>query len=515
MHPIIVWFRRDLRVDDNPALAEACRRGVQVVPVFLWSPHEEAPWAPGGAARWWLHGALEDLESALRLIGLSLVIRSVPVGQGSLDVLQDLARECGAGQVFWNRRYEPQVVQRDTAVKAALRAGGLEVKSFNAHLLFEPWTVATQGGGAYRVFTPFKRSVADRPVDAPLPSPLGPVLGPLSPLSGLTVGALGLRSKLPWSVGLESAWQPTRKGGLALLEAFTKSVSRYARDRDYPSVPGTSRLSPYLAWGQLGVREVVARLQAQDVAFRQSTYWSELLWREFAHHVLHHFPETPESPLQASFQGFPWQSDAVLLSAWQRGQTGYPIVDAGMRQLWRTGWMHNRVRMIVGSLLVKHLLQPWSAGAAWFWDTLVDADLANNTLGWQWVGGCGADAAPYFRVFNPTLQGEKFDVEGAFVRAWVPELERLPVKFIHRPWEAPGSVLRPAGLHLGAGGYPRPVVEHTAGRARALEAFARLRRPPRWRDFGFAIRLSPLPFKRYADLRLRSAPGGWLRGRAF
>jgi len=467
----IVWFRRDLRLEDNPALARAIERGGPVVPVYIHDPEAEGEWAPGGASRWWQHHALEDLEHALRARGARLVVRR---GE-TLGELRALLRETGADAVYWNRRYEPALTARDRVVKEALRGAGVGAESFCASLLHEPWTVATGEGRAYRVYTPFRRCVEARDWPAPVAVDLGELRAPAQWPRGVALAELGLLPRIAWDAGIRAAWQPTRAAVLQRLAAFTGGpIAHYKDARDIPADDGTSRLSPYLAWGQIGPREVVAAASRTEPGEGRQTFLNEILWREFAWHVLFHFPQTTNRPLQDKYAAFPWQDDAGLLDAWRRGRTGYPIVDAGMRQLWQTGWMHNRVRMIVGSLLVKHLLQSWLEGARWFWDTLVDADLASNTLGWQWAGGCGADAAPYFRVFNPTLQGEKFDPEGAYVRRFVPELARMPAKWIHQPWAAPADVRRAAGVVIGSD-YPKPVIDHKAGRDRALAAFAQIK----------------------------------------
>ncbi len=464
----IVWFRRDLRVNDNPALVAAIERGGPVLPVFLYAPEEEGDWAPGGAARWWLHHALTSLSRALDELGLPLVIRRGP----SLDALRELVAETGAGAVFWNRRYEPAIVARDTTIKQTLKEDGLDAWSGNAALIWEPHQVRNQQGRPFRVFTPFWKHLRTQAPSPPVVLPELAAKAPDEAPRSLALDALGLLPERDWDAGFPQRWTPTLDGAGEALEAFLDGpVARYAERRDCPGASGTSRLSPFLAHGQLGPRQVWAAAHSTGAADGKGgyTFLKELAWREFAHHLLVHFPQTPTEPLNDAYRHFPWEPDEAALAAWQRGRTGYPIVDAGMRELWRTGWMHNRVRMVVASLLVKHLLQPWQEGARWFWDTLVDADLANNTLGWQWSAGCGADAAPYFRIFNPMLQGEKFDPDGAYVRRWVPELADLPDRHIHTPWAAPDAVLRKAGVRLGET-YPRPVIEHAAGRRRALAA---------------------------------------------
>jgi deoxyribodipyrimidine photo-lyase len=468
--PCIVWFRRDLRLDDNPALVAALERGGPVLPVYLHAPAEEGEWPPGGASRWWLHHALESLAAALDERNLPLVIRHGP----SLEALEALIDETGADAVVWNRRYEPAIIERDTRIKATLKDRGVSAWSGNASLIWEPHEVRNKQGKPFRVYTPFWRHLRTL---APSPPVVLPDLEtkPVANLpDSLAVDDLDLLPELDWDVGFAERWNPTLAGASEALEHFLDGpVERYTSRRDRPALRGTSRLSPYLAHGQLGPRQIWAAAHATGASDTKDgfKYLSEIGWREFAYHLLVHFPHTPTEALNDAYRDFPWEPDEAYLEAWQKGQTGYPIVDAGMRELWHTGWMHNRVRMIVASLLVKHLLQPWQAGARWFWDTLVDADLASNTMGWQWSAGSGADAAPYFRIFNPMLQGEKFDPKGVYVRRWVPELKDLPDKHLHTPWEAPEEVLKKAGVKLGET-YPRPVIEHKAGRQRALDALA-------------------------------------------
>ena len=473
----ILWLRLDLRLADNPALESAIKQGGPVVPVFLWSPEEEAPWAPGAASKWWLHQSLSALAVRLYEAGSRLVIRRGP----TLDTLRELAKEIGADAVFWNRRYEPAVIARDAKLKEALRDDGLTVESFNAALLHEPWTIENKSGKPFQVFTPFWKHCLTKPDPAaPLPAPQK-IPAPAKWPKSLPLDDLELEPKLPWAEGMRAAWQPGEAGATSSLNRFlSKAFDDYSAQRNRPDVAGTSRLSPHLHFGELGPRQIwhgLARMAKKrglpEASWRGSQFLTEAGWREFSHHLLFHFPHTPAGPLRAAFKKFPWRKNAAWLKAWQQGRTGYPIVDAGMRELWTTGWMHNRVRMIAASFLVKDLLLSWEQGAAWFWDTLVDADLAQNTLGWQWTAGCGADAAPYFRVFNPVLQGEKFDPRGDYVRKWCPELAKLPDAWLHRPWEAPADILARAGMELGRA-YPEPIVSHAIAREVALEAFRTL-----------------------------------------
>ncbi len=479
--PAIVWFRQDLRLSDHPALAAALNRGGPVVPVFIWAPEEEGAWPPGAASKWWLHHSLLALQDDLKRAGSRLVLRIGP----SLDTLRQLLAETGAGAVYWNRRYEPAARERDGHAKQALRDAGLEAESFNAALLHEPWTIQNKSGKPFQVFTPFWRHCLSLPEPPP---PLPPVTRLTSPArwpASARLEQLGLLPERDWAGGLRESWQPGAAQARAQLEHFLQDgFARYADGRNRPDLPGTSQLSPHLHFGEISPRQIWHALRTKAeaeraadrgwAAWRKSQFLAELGWREFAHHLIYHFPYTDTEPLRPEFARFPWRHNPEGLRAWQRGQTGYPIVDAGMRQLWATGWMHNRVRMVVASFLVKDLLLPWQQGARWFWDTLVDADLAQNTLGWQWTAGCGADAAPFFRIFNPTAQGEKFDPDGTYVRRWVPELAALPNRWIHQPHAAPEEILDRAGVRLGTT-YPKPIVSHVIAREIALEAFARLK----------------------------------------
>jgi deoxyribodipyrimidine photo-lyase len=463
--PLLVWFRQDLRLADNPALREAIATGAPVIPLYVLDDATPGAWAAGGASRWWLHRSLVSLAGDLAKLGLRLILRR-GAARACLDAL---IAETGAAGVYWNRCYEPFAIARDKAIKADLEARGLAARSFNAGLLFEPWTIASKSGTPFRVFTPFwKACLAGAAPALPLPAPKrasGPAAWPAS--DALADWAL-LPAKPDWAGGF-SIWTPGEAGAQERLASFIeRALDGYAGLRDRPDIEATSRLSPHLHFGEISAR------QCFHAGRRSEKFLAELGWREFAHHLLFAIPDLPETALRAEFRDFPWRDDDTKLRAWQKGRTGYPIVDAGMRELWQTGWMHNRVRMIAASFLVKHLLLPWQAGQAWFWDTLVDADLASNSASWQWVAGCGADAAPYFRIFNPMLQGTKFDPSGHYVRRFVPELARLPDAYLHTPWEAPEDVLRLAGVELGVD-YPHPIVDHGEARARALAAFQSLK----------------------------------------
>jgi len=470
---VLVWFRADLRLQDNPALKAAAEAGA-VAPVFVWSPEEEGAWAPGGASRWWLHHSLAALDADLRARGLALTVAAGPAAR----VIAELAQAVGADAVHFARRVEPEAAAQEERVAAALAEAGVAARAFDANLLYDPDAVRGREGKPYRVFTPFWTRCGELAPPAPPCGAPGELRRAPRQAKSLTLEALELRPRIRWDAGLEEAFVPGEAGARAALKRFLGGgLEGYRDSRDRPSAPGTSRLSPHLHFGELSVNrawsEALRRGQAPG---QKGGFLSELGWREFAHHVLRHQPRTPEQPLDPRFADFGWREDAAGLRAWRRGRTGFPIVDAGMRELWRTGWMHNRVRMIVASFLCKDLLVDWREGARWFWDTLVDADLANNTLGWQWTAGCGADAAPFFRVFNPVQQGGRWDAEGAYVRRWVPELARLPERWLHEPWAAPAEVLSAAGVQLGRD-YPRPILDHAQARLRALAAFSK--RDPR------------------------------------
>ena len=382
---------------------------------------------------------------------------------------------------MWNRRYEPAIIARDRRIKEALREHGLETDSYNSALLHEPWTVKTKGGTPFQVFTPYWRHcmALDDPGDIlPTPTELPP---PSRWPTDATLDSLRLLPRIAWADGIRDRWTPGSAAAHALLDRFLdKSLDAYATARDEPAVKGTSQMAPYLHLGEIGPREIwhalrrFAEARGQHTTWRESRFLTEVVWREFAHHLLFYFPHTPTEPLRAQYARFPWKARPAAAKAWTRGATGFPIVDAGLRELWHTGWMHNRVRMITASFLIKDLLIDWTTGARWFWDTLVCADLASNTMGWQWVAGCGADASPFFRIFNPTTQGTKFDPQGAYVRRWVPELAGLPDKWIHQPWAAPADVLAKAGVELGRN-YPERLVDHDVARRDALSALATLK----------------------------------------
>lgn len=476
----LVWFRRDLRLADNPALAAAVAAGGGLVPVFILDEVHPQDWAPGGASRWWLHHSLAALAESLAARGVPLALRR----GDPAEILPALAAETGASGVVWNRCYEPYAIARDKALKVALQEAGLEVRSFAASLLHEPWETATKTGGPYKVFTPFWKALQAKGDPAPaltVPEPF--TSGPA--LASDRLDDWGLLPTAPdWAGGLREHWTPGEAGARDRLADFLDAaVSAYPGNRDRPDRAGTSRLSPHLAWGEVSPRQIWHATRdhlrgqgggAGGDAGPERGCWAllrQLAWRDFSYHLLYHWPDFPDRAWRREFEAFAWADDAAGFAAWSRGQTGYPAVDAAMRELWHTGWMHNRMRMVAASFLIKNLLIDWRQGEAWFWDTLVDADLANNAASWQWVAGCGADAAPYFRIFNPVKQGQTHDPDGAYVRRWVPELAKLPDRFLHSPWEAPPEILASAGVTLGES-YPRPLVDHKMARQRALDAYA-------------------------------------------
>ena len=459
--PVIWWLGNDLRLTDQAALDLPEVQAGGVVPAFVWAPEEDGGWAPGAASRWWLKQSLQAFDQSLQSRGARLVCRRGP----SAGALLELARQTGARLVVRTRRSEPAARERDASVVRELSRSGLTVREVLGSVLFEPDAIATAQGRPYVVFGAFWRRCLDAAQPGqPLPAPAR-LAGPTA-LPGPTLDEVLPSSDAGWTAKLREAWTPGEQAGLAALQRLRRTVlSDYDEERNYPGADGTSELSPHLHFGEISPRQVWAAAGADGY----DPFLRQLGWREFAHHLVWHFPQTVDQPLREKYASFPWRDDPAALRAWQRGETGYPLVDAGLRQLWQTGWMHNRVRMIVASFLVKDLLLPWTTGAAWFWDTLVDADLANNTLGWQWTAGCGADAAPYFRIFNPVAQGREYDPEGVYVRSWVPELAGLPDQWVHEPWRAPGNVRRAAGVRLGHD-YPGPLVDHAAARQRALAA---------------------------------------------
>ena len=463
--PIIMWFRRDLRLADNPALSEAVKTGKPLIALYVRETDTER--APGGASDWWLHHSLENLSDSIRGIGGALILRR---GKAS-DILDDIIRSSGADSVMWNRRYAGDARARDAAIKSSLTTRAITVSSYRANLLSEPWTIETKTGGYYKVFTPYWRAAKDQmligePINAP--KAINPYDG------GLSSDALTDWSLLPkspdWAAKMAPHWNIGPNGAHKALKSFLKGpVQSYSDDRDRPDKEdGTSHLSPHLAFGEISPREIWQA--CKDDLHSAQKFLSEVGWREFSYVLLFNHPDLATKNYKPAFDNFAWESNPSGLHAWQHGQTGYPFVDAGMRQLWQTGWQHNRVRMVTASFLIKHLLIDWREGEKWFHDTLVDFDPASNAASWQWVAGSGADASPYFRIFNPFSQGEKFDSNGDYVRKYVPELAKMPNKYIHRPWDAPQNVLDYAGVKLGET-YPKPIIDHKFARERALAAY--------------------------------------------
>lgn len=465
----IVWFRKDLRLRDNPALFHACQSG-DVLPIYIHDDEDAGEFALGEASKWWLHHSLKVLDEDL---GGKLVLRE---GK-AFNIFTELVNETEAKALVWNRCYEPWKTERDAKIKSHFKELGIETKSYQASLLWEPWTIANQQGSPYKVFTPFYRKgclQADPPREPIAAADTTAVKDYTK--CGIALDELSLMPSIDWYEEMDSQWQPGESGAASRLEQYLESAAfKYRSQRNFPAVRGTSRLSPSLHFGELSPNQV---WYATKYAFERDgenehldTFLSELGWREFSHYLLYHYPELTKQNYNSKFDAFTWDNDETLLRAWQQGQTGVPIIDAGMRELWQTGYMHNRVRMVVGSYLVKNLRTDWRKGEAWFRDCLVDADLAVNAASWQWVAGSGADAAPYFRIFNPVLQGEKFDVNGDYVFTYCPELSTLPKKYIHQPWAAPEDVLKKAGIKLGED-YPEPVVDLKASREKALDAYS-------------------------------------------
>lgn len=462
----IVWFRQDLRLGDNPALTEAVKSGAKILPVYVLDDDNAGEWKMGGASRAWLHHSLKSLDESL---GGKLVLLK---GDAFVQI-PALAQEVKASAVYWNRCYEPWRIKRDKLIKETLKDLDIDVESFNGSLLWEPWDVLKSDGTPYKVFTPYYRKgcLSKEEPRKPLPAPKEISY---ASYKGDSLDDLKLLPQKPeprWDKDMMAQWEVGENGAKKALKNFiAHGLSDYKEGRNFMAKENVSRLSPRLHFGELSPNQVWHAAKAQGDDKNVDHFCSELGWREFSYSLLYHIPSMPKEPLQERFAKFPWGYNQEHLEAWQRGLTGYPVVDAAMRELWQTGYMHNRARMIVGSFLVKHLLLDWHAGEEWFWDCLIDADLASNSASWQWIAGCGADAAPYFRIFNPIMQGEKFDPTGEYVRQYVPELAKMPDKFLHKPWEAPDNVLEYAGVKLGET-YPKPIVDHAEARERALEAF--------------------------------------------
>lgn len=459
----IIWFQRDLRVQDNPALKYASQLQFRILPVYIFDPEEDGNWSMGSSSRWWLHYSLQSLQKKLRELSLDLFFF-----QGeSLHILQKIIDKTDAKHIVWNYCYEPKALVREKKLIKLATAKNCIAKGFHANLLFVPGQITTKQNRPYQVFTPFWRCCLTQEVDKP-EGRITKKLQLASYSKHISLNALDLLPRIPWAKDFPCLWRPGEESALKKWKSFVRGKLRqYAHGRDFPAERGTSMLSPHLHFGEISVKRIFEDLLQNT---HSKVFLREIGWREFAYHLLIAFPHTPSKPLRVEFTHFPWKRNAKWLKAWQKGMTGIPIIDAGMRQLWQLGWMHNRVRMIVASFLVKDLNVPWQEGAKWFWDTLVDADLANNTLGWQWSAGCGADAAPYFRIFNPFIQGKKFDPKAEYVRQFVPELKKLPNAYIHTPHVAPKPILEEAGVYLGEN-YPYPIVDHEVARKRALQVY--------------------------------------------
>ena len=467
---VLVWFRKDLRLNDNPALARALTSGKKIIPIFVWDKEEGGDWKAGSASRLWLHHALNSLSESIGKLGGRLILAKGKPAQ----ILPSIARETQAKEVLYGRVYDPGGLATQQAVEEALDRAGLRSESFNSSLLNEPWEIKNLSGRPFQVFTPYWKKARYRIHQAPESYQPANLSFAETNCSSLETDALDLVPDHSWTAKVARHWKISEMEGLALIGRAAKEIAaNYSKLRDFPGEEGTSRLAPYLAWGLVSPRQVcqaVLQVYPEGDDVSSQVYLSEIGWREFSYHLLYHFPSIPNEPLRPKYASFPWLSDNKALQKWQLGQTGYPMVDAGMRQLYETGWMHNRVRMVVASFLVKHLLISWKEGARWFWENLVDADLASNTQGWQWAAGCGADAAPYFRIFNPITQGEKFDPKGKYALRWIPELKEVPPKWIFRPWESPNS-----WSESDFGTYPAPCVDHASARTRALGALASLK----------------------------------------
>ncbi|MCA1057202.1 DNA photolyase family protein [Rossellomorea aquimaris] len=458
--PIIVLIRQDLRLHDHPALYHASEGGA-VIPLYI---HDESREGTGEAKRWWLYRNLLQFQQSLQSIGGTLFI-----DKGKLeDKLPEWIKKSGAQAVYWNRVYEPDTFGKDKKLAEDLHAQGITVKTFEGALLLPPWTIKKEDGSPYKVYTSYYKALRKKEIPKPVPN-VTRFDGPSNLESPLSLKDLNLKPDIEWYKVMEAIWEPGEAAAIRRLKRFIGEINQYDDGRDHPAKGFHSTLSPYLAIGAISVRSVFHYV-SDRVNEHTEPFIKQLIWRDFSYSVLMHFPRSMHEPIHAKFKEFQWEEDSEDWDSWIKGQTGYPIVDAGMRELWATGFMHNRVRMITASFLTKHLLIPWQKGADWFLDTLIDADLANNTMGWQWVAGSGLDSSPYFRIFNPTLQSEKFDGAGEYIRKWVPELKHLTDKYIHSPSTAPEEVMKDAGITLGED-YPAPIVDHKAARKRALERF--------------------------------------------
>ena len=459
----IMWFEQDLRLRDNPALTAAASQD-HVLPIFILDDDNAGDYQQGGASRWWLHQSLTQLNK--QLDGQLNFYKG-----DAISVIDDLTKRFNVTNIVWNRRYEPWRIARDTQIKKTIIAQGIKVESFNSALLNEPWTILKKDRTPYKVFTPYHRQLAQTDLETKaLPAPHLPE-AMICDKQALDLKALSLLPKKIWGNKLYDYWQPGESGAHSTLYDFLNNgLTNYKEGRNFPALKAISTLSPHLHFGEISPRQINNVLLSVPDDNNREHFKRELHWREFSYYLLFHWPDLPHKNLKETFDHFPWKQNPTGLALWQQGLTGYPLVDAGMRELWQTGFMHNRVRMVTASFLIKNLLVDWRLGAQWFWDCLVDADLASNSASWQWVAGCGTDAAPYFRIFNPSTQGEKFDPEGAYTKHHLPELKDLPAKYLYRPWEAPPEILKEANITLGQT-YPLPIVDIKASRERALDAY--------------------------------------------
>ena len=470
-----MWFRQDLRITDNPALNEACKKG-EVLPIYIHDNHNNGEKKIGSASKWWLHQSLNSLNK-------SLEGKLITVAGNPLEILPQIISKSEVQQVNWNRNYEPWQINRDKILKSNLEKSGVNILTFNGSLLWEPWTILNQSGLPYKVFTPFYRKGclnADSP-RTPIQKPNEMKFTNLKDVNQ-GIDSLKLMPKVNWHGSMEKSWEPGEGGASKNLNSFLKDhVQNYKVGRDFPGAKGTSRLSPHLHFGEISPNQVwhaaLSNQNIEKIGKDLYHYLSELGWREFSYYLLYHFPHITDRNFNEKFDKYPWSSGGSKYKAWKKGLTGVPIVDAGMRELWQTGYIHNRVRMIVGSYLVKNLNIDWRDGESWFWDCLVDADLAANCASWQWVAGSGADAAPFFRIFNPVLQGEKFDINGDYVKKYCPELSKVPKEYLHKPWEASSETLLESGVELG-NNYPKPIVDLRKSRAEALELYKHVKGAP-------------------------------------
>jgi len=472
----IFWFELDLRLSDNPGFNAAINSG-NVLPIFILdepsSDKENLYLQLGGASRWWLHHALSALKDSLN--------GKLSIYQGNAHaILSELCEQYKVNGIYWNRRYEPWRIARDKKIKQDLKLTGSKAHSFNGSLLHEPWTILKGDNTPYKIFTPYHRMACN------LDQYEDPLLAPTSSLlterlrydqHALSIDDLRLLPSIAWDSQFYTEWQPGEINARKRLDMFfAKNITHYREGRDFPALQAVSRLSPHLHFGEISPKQIIHALRNLPDDDNKEHFQREIRWREFSYYLLFHWPNLPKDNLKTAFDTFTWENNKDWLASWQQGLTGYPLVDAGMRELWQTGFMHNRVRMITASFLIKNLLIDWRLGAAWFWNCLVDADLASNSASWQWVAGCGTDASPYFRIFNPITQGEKFDASGDYTRRYVPELQNLPKKYLFRPWEAPEEILREANVVLGEN-YPHPLVDIKQSRQKALDAYALTKKP--------------------------------------